>query len=212
MKIVLILLVVITFEVNCQHHFRPEKRIRDKLALLVPKDYQFNEYEREIIDGCNTAKHSIYHTDIEKEFILLMNLARTSPTVLRSFIAHRYDSSFLSQLPPITHKQSRRVLKTSFGLHLSAKVHAKKSGKRGTIGHQNIDRRINTFNFYLKKGIYGENCSYSSSSHSLLHFLSLMKSKPHFVNIMQSEFNSVGVSFKPHLKFGMNSVTCFGRK
>lgn len=212
MKIVLILLVLATFEVNCQHHFRPEKRIRDRLALLAPKEYLFSEYERKVIDGCNTAKHSVYYTEIEKEFILLMNLARTSPSVLRSFIAHRYDSTFLKQLPSITCDSSRIILNTSFGLHLSARVHAKKSGRKGTIGHQNVDRRVYAFNFYFKSGQFGENCSYSSSSHPLVHFLILMKSKPHFVNIMQTKFNSVGVSFKPHTKFGMNSVTCFGSK
>lgn len=212
MKIFLMLLSLITFEGSCQHHFRPEKRVRDQLALLVPKDYQFNEYEQEIIDKCNTAKHSLFHTDIEKEFILLMNLARTNPTVLRSFITHRYDSTFWKQFPPIVLDQSRQVLKPSFGLHLSASVHAVKSGKRGTMGHQNIDRRINTFNFYFKRGVYGENCHYSSSSHPLTHFLSLMNSKPHFGNIMHAGFNSVGVSFKPHSKFGMNSVTCLGKK
>lgn len=212
MNRVLFIFVLIAFEANCQHHFRPEKRVRDRLALLVPKDYQFNEYEKEIIDACNTAKHSHYHTDIEKEFILLMNLARINPVVLRSFITHRYDSSFWNQLPTIVLDPSRPVLKPSFGLHLSASVHAVKSGKRGTMGHQNINRRINTFNFYFKRGVYGENCHYSSSSHPLTHFLSLMKSKSHFKNIMNSEFNSVGVSFKPHSKFGMNSVTCFGWK
>lgn len=212
MKIFLMLLSLITFEGSCQYHFRPEKRVRDQLALLVPKDYQFNEYEQEIIDKCNTAKHSLFHTDIEKEFILLMNLARTNPTVLRSFITHRYDSSFWRQLPSIVFDPSTPILKPSFGLHLSARVHAKKSGKRGTVGHQNIDQRINAFNYYFKKGSYGENCSYKSSSNPLLHFLSLMNSKPHFANIMDTEFNSVGVSFKPHSKFGMNSVTCFGWK
>lgn len=212
MKVISFILVLLAFQGNSQHHFQPEKRIRDRLALLVPKDYLFDKEEQEIIERCNTAEHSIYHTDFEKEFILLMNLARTNPKVLCSFITHRYDSSLWKQLPLITFDSSRLILKSSYGLHLSARVHAKKSGRMGTMGHQNIDRRINLFNFYFKQGTYGENCHYSGSSHPLLHFLSLMKSRPHFKNIMLVEFNSVGVSFKPHSKFGVNSVTCFGRK
>lgn len=212
MKIVLILLVLTTFEVNCQHHFRPEKRIRDRLALLAPKEYQFNEYEREIIDGCNTAKHSFYHTEVEKEFILLMNLARTSPTVLRSFVTHRYDSSLFKQLPTISLKSSRPLLKASYGLHLSALTHAKKSGKKGTTGHQSFRRRIKLFNFYFRQGTYGENCHYGNSGHPLLHFISLMNSKRHYSNIMDADFNAVGVSFNTHRVYGMNSVTCFGLK
>lgn len=212
MKCILILSLLITFNCKSQQHFRPEKRIRDQLALLVPKEYGFNQEELAVIDACNTAKHSPFHTDVEKEFILLMNLARTNSTVLQSFISHRYDSSFWNQLPTITSNNSKPLLKVSFGLHLSAKVHAKKSGKRGTIGHQNMDRRIKAFNFYFKAGMYGENCNYSSRSHPLTHFLSLMNSKQHFANIMRAEFNSVGVSFQPHIKFGVNSVSCFGKK
>lgn len=212
MKLISFILMLLALQGNSQQHFRPEKKIRDRLARLVPKNYLFNKEEQAIIDRCNTAQHSIYYTDTEKEFILLMNLARSNPTALQSFITHRYDSSLWKQLPSITSDSSRLILETSFGLHLSALVHAKKSGRMGTMGHQNIDRRIKMFNFYFRSGAYGENCNYSSSSHPLLHFINLMRSNPHFKNIMSSNFNSVGVSFKNHVRFGKNSVTCFGWK
>lgn len=192
---------------------KEEDEERKKLEALTPKIFAFNQRETAIIHRCNTAKHSWYHSESEKEFILLMNLARIDKETLNSYISHRYDSSFIYQLPEIRIDKKRLILKSSYGLHLSAKVHAKKSGRKGTTGHQNVDRRLKMFNFYFKRHpIYGENCSYNDTDHPLIHFIQLMNSKPHYKGIMDVEFNAVGVSFKQHIIYGMNSVTCFGFK
>lgn len=201
-----------------QHNFRPAPEVAAKLAIrneeregLIPKTYTFSKEDENVIDRCNTAKKSFYHNKEEREFILLMNLARVDKEVLYKYITHRYDPLFISKLPIIPANERRLILKSSHGLHLSAKVHAKKSGRNATVGHQNLNRRIRMFNFYFKRyPIYGENCSYNDTNHPLVHFIQLMNSKPHFINIMDVEFNAVGISFKKHVKYGMNGVTCFG--
>lgn len=214
------LLLTSSIDVLSQHNFRPETEVAAKLAIrkkeregLIPKDYTFSNQQQVVINQCNTAKNSFYHTSEEKEFILLMNLARVDKETLYSYIIHCYDSIFITHLPEIRLNEKRLILKSSYGLHLSAKVHAKKSGRKGTIGHQNMGRRVRMFNFYFKRQpIYGENCSYNDTTHPLVHFIQLMNSKPHFKNIMDVEFNAVGISFKKHKQYGMNGVTCFGIK
>lgn len=214
------LLLFLSINALAQHNFRPEPEVAAKLAIrkneregLIPKNYTFSNQQQVVIDRCNAAKNSSYHTSEEKEFILLMNLARVDKETLYSYITHRYDSMFITQLPDIRLDEKRLILKSSFGLHLSAKVHAKNSGRKGTTGHQNLDRRVKMFNFYFKRNsIYGENCSYNDTNHPLVHFIQLMNSKRHFNNIMDVEFNAAGVSFKKHIKYGMNGVTCFGSK
>lgn len=228
MKWLVLTLSIFTIQGFSQHHFKPSKEVADKLKARTEKKesdkrayeealrrklYKFDDKELLIISGCNTAKNSSYHTQNEQEFILLMNLARTNEGVLHSYIAHTYDTSFVNQLPPIPKSDKRLILDPSFGLHLSAKVHAKKSGRKGTIGHQNMDRRVRMFNFYFKsQPIYGENCSYNDTVHPLVHFIQLMNSPGHFSNIMRVDYNVAGVSFKKHIKYGMNGVTCFGFK
>lgn len=214
-----IVLLVLSHQAFSQQ-FRPEPEVAAKLAVrkkeregLIPKDYTFSEKEAITISRCNTAKKSLYHTKEEKEYILLLNLARVDKETLYSYIIHRYDSLFISQLPEIRIDKKRLILKSSYGLHLSAKVHAVKSGREGTTGHQNLDRRVKMFNFYFKRQpIYGENCSYNDTNHPLVHFIQLMNSPGHFANIMRVDYNAAGVSFKKHSKYGMNAVTCFGFK
>ncbi len=195
-------------------NFRPSEAKRKELETrkerLVKKDVKFSDSEMEEIATCATAIDCRYLTELEKEFILLHNLARTNPQFFKKYVVMTYDSSFLQKIPPIA-PVKRLILKPLHGLYLSAKEHAKKSGKNGTTGHQNFNSRIKKYNLFKHFNSVAENCSYNREF-ALLHFLSLLNSSGHFRNIMTPEFNYIGVSLKPHSKYGTNIVTCFASK
>jgi hypothetical protein len=185
-----------------------QKSILERQKSKTYKNFSFNDEETLIIQKCNTAKDVDYLTADEKEMIILHNLARVYPNFLPKYVANQYDTSFSNKLPKYNIIAELSILYPMHGLFKSAKMHAIKSGKNGTTGHQDVNERISKHNRKLE--ISGENCSYYDD-YVINHFLGLMNSKPHFSNIIDKSYNSIGLSKQPHIKFGTNFVMCFGK-
>ena len=223
-KIIFFILVLSPLNVLSQN-FRPslEKRqeIEQRKKVMEQekekvryKNFNFSREQIEIIKKCNTAENSKYLTFNEREFILLHNLVRIDPEFFKIYISLQYDSSLVKLIKPKLIHSNRSLLQPDFGLYKSAKTHSIKSGKKGTIGHQNLDKRILKYNYHFvkkEKMFYGENCSYGDQT-IVEHFISLLNSPGHFKTLMTPTFNSIGVSQQPHVKYSDNVVACFAKK
>lgn len=212
----LLIILILPFFASAQN-FRPDsakrKELEQRKEIKRYKNFKFPPLQQEIIDKCNTAASESYLTFEEKEFILLHNLARTNPEFFKTYVTLQYDSSYTSKIPNIKNID-RNLLQPDKGLFQSAKMHAIKSGKNGTIGHQNLDKRILKYNYHFvkkDKRYYGENCSYGDKT-AIEYFIGLLNSAGHFKNIMIPEYNRIGVSEQSHIKYVTNMVSCFAKK
>ncbi len=96
-----------------------------------------------------------------------------------------------------------------------AQGHARKSGEKGTTGHNEFEKR---FKPLLGKPYVqvAENCSYGYEQ-AIDIVISLLidegiKSLGHRKNMLSKEFNSVGVAIRPHRKYRINCVIDFGSR
>lgn len=187
---------------------------------LVRKEYKFAEWDQATLDKANTAKNADYLTEVEKEVIMLCNLARMNgrlfaDTYLKQYLEEgiveksQYTGSLIADL-----RKTKKLnpLVPQKDLFECAKAHAIESGKKGTIGHQNFSKRFKT---HAPKYVEtGENCDYGSNE-AIDIVMSLLidedvPDKGHRKNILDPKFKSVGVSIQPHKKEEWNCVMDFG--
>jgi uncharacterized protein YkwD len=179
----------------------------------------WNRWDSLVIAKANTAIDEDYMTSEEKLVILITNLARAdgplfSETFLNTYLEgeekNKYTRSLYKELKSIKNFQPLYPEKDLFK---AAEGHAVKSGKNGQVGHQGFDAR---FKPLMKKyNSVAENCAYGFDQ-ALDNVLQLLidegvPSLGHRVNILNSEFNSIGVSIQPHKGYRFNCVMDFGR-
>jgi hypothetical protein len=173
----------------------------------------FTRSEKALIRKANTARFAFYHGRRMKEFIRLMNLARTDPALLDKYVDNKYDMD-ISRVVALAADRVLHpavLLRPSLGLHLGSWWHAIESGLKGTVGHQGFDkRRLATLNLNtLLPGVAsGENCEYGNNE-ALNIFIALMNSTGHRANILDPSYMRVGVSKKWHKIYTRNTVTMF---
>lgn len=204
-KILLSLLLIFSgFLLNAQ------KTINDKV---------WSRWDSLTIAKANTAQNVNYLTGEEKLVILITNLARTdgflfSETFLTSFLEgeekNKYTKSLFKDLKNI---KGLSLLYPEEDLFKIAEGHAIKSGKSGHAGHQGFDAR---FKPVMKKyNSVAENCAYGydQAIDIVLRLLidKDIKDLGHRVNMLSPDFNSIGVSIKPHKTYRFNCVMDFGR-
>ena len=168
----------------------------------------------------NTAVNADYMTQEEKTVILITNLARLdgqlfSETFLDTYLAdeekNKYSRSLYKDLKPV---KNLPMLNPEQDLFEAARGHALKSGKNGQVGHQGFDSR---FKPLMKKyNSVAENCAYGyEKGIDIAIQLLIDKDVPslgHRTNMLNPEYNSVGVSIEPHKTYKFNCVMDFGRK
>ena len=100
-------------------------------------------------------------------------------------------------------------------LTVVAQGHATKSGKTGHMGHKDFKKR---FKSLMGNPYYhvGENCSYGYEQ-AIDIVITLMidegiKDVGHRINILNEDFNSVGVAIRPHKNYRINCVIDFGQQ
>ncbi len=190
-------------------------------ATLQAQDKDpLQDWDQAVISKANTAAEADYLTETEKRVILLTNLARTNgPLFAQTFLSEwmedkkqtRYSRSLERELKKISNLP---LLVPQKDLYDIAFGHAKKSGKRGTTGHQDFDKR-----FRPVMGTYsmvGENCAYGyNRARDIVIGLLIDEGIPdlgHRKNMLNPEFNSVGVAIQPHKTYQYNCVMDFGRR
>ncbi len=168
---------------------------------------------------CNTAATTPYLSSDEKEIIYILNLIRTNPVLFSNTVLKKYPSLsgkgylatdefyYQSLVNTLTKMQPLNMLTPDKACFESAQCHATSSGAAGYAGHKRISD-----NCEKKKTYNGECCDYGNSD-PLEIVLSLLidEGVPSLGHrsIFLSSYTKVGVSVKPHKKYGTNTVFDF---
>ena len=196
------------------------------LLLPLPLEAQSNPWaawESDIIRSLNTGIDKEYLNEEEKKVILFMNMARFDGPLFESTFLQSYLQEKQQENNTYT-RSLRKDLKKISGLSplipekdltSVAQGHARKSGEKGTTGHQDFNKRFeallgNPYNHV------GENCSYGYEQ-AIDIVISLLidegvKSLGHRKNILADDFNSIGVAIRPHKSYRTNCVMTFGSR
>jgi uncharacterized protein YkwD len=179
-----------------------------------------NSWDKEILAKANTAIHAEYLSQEEKNVILYTNLARLNgPLFAETFLSEFLQKNqvkqqkFVNSLKKDLKKSPAMApLQSQKDLSEAAKGHAEASGKKGSLGHQNFQARTKTV--LAKYRNIGENCQYGySDGFSIVLDLLIdegIEDLGHRKNILNPEFENIGVSIQPHKKFRFNSVMNYG--
>lgn len=180
-------------------------------------------WTKEELESANTAKDVDYLTDDEKQVIMLCNLARCNgpkftKTYLDKWLERKTKNEYTRSLYEDLSKISKLpMLKPNEILYSTATKHAIDMGVTGQQGHNSSDGT--SFGKRVMKAygphLIGENCSYGVQNPEDIVILLLIddgvKSLGHRKNILNEQFNEIGVSIKPHKSiYKYNSVLDFG--
>ncbi len=175
----------------------------------------------EMIARANTAQGEGYLSQVEKDVILYMNLARMDGNMFLEYIARPYiaehtksTSYTRSLIRDLKKVNDLSPLLPQRDLYDAALEHATTMGKSGRIGHGNFSKRMKD---YLKKyNVMAENCSYGS--HDAIEIVMDLlidegiSGLGHRKNILNENMLYVGVATAPHRKYETNCVQIFGGK
>ncbi len=183
-------------------------------------DKTWARWDSAVLSKANTGANADYLSPEEKMVLLITNLARLdgplfSETFLDNFLQgeekNKYSKSLYKDLKSV---KGLQPLNPEMDLYSAASGHALKSGKNGQVGHQGFDAR---FKPLMKKyNSVAENCAYGYEK-GIDNAIQLLIDKDvpslgHRTNMLNPEYNSVGVSIKPHKTYKYNCVMDFGRK
>ena len=190
---------------------------------MLAQSNAWDQWDPEVVRVLQKAYKAEYLNEEEKKVVLLLNMARHDgplfeETFLQSYIEdnHMKMSKYVKSLTRDLKKTSGlQPLLIEKDLTAVAQGHANKMGKSGRVGHQGFNKRFeplmgNPYNHV------GENCSYGYEL-AIDIVLSLLidegiSNVGHRKNILNEEFNSVGVAIRPHKGYRVNCVIDFGRQ
>jgi len=182
----------------------------------------WDSWDPDVIRSLHTGAGIGYLTEEEQKVVLFMNMARFDGPLFASTFLDAYveensmeNTSFLRSLYKDLKKKSELVpFKVEEDLTSVAQGHADLSGRTGHVGHKNFDKRFAPLrgNPYTA---WAENCSYGYKD-AVDIVISLLidegiKGVGHRLNILNEEFNSVGLAIYPHKTYKTNCVIDFGK-
>lgn len=167
----------------------------------------------------DSVSHLVRLGSDERHILLLLNLARMNgPLFAQTFLEYFIDSvkyernSFLeslilqlSQLSPLP------IIVPDSELTAIARSHAHTMGENGQVGHNDFDRRYES---PLSKGkMVAENCFYGPAKALIIVSELLIDNGiadlGHRRNILDPQFNQIGIAIAPHTGYGTNCVMSF---
>lgn len=179
----------------------------------------YSQQELSTIKRCNTARCAFYMRKRCRRMVLMSNLLRKDPLLLHKYMSIQTDSSSTNSKSYFARLNNRHeadfmretpLLKPSFGLFVSSKIHAINSGLKGRSGHQGLDLRMRLGLNWNR--IYGENCFYGRLDEYEM-MVGWINSDGHYGNLVAKTYYRIGISGFWHRKFGQNYVQVFsGRK
>lgn len=182
--------------------------------------FDLEKWGQEVLARANTAKDVTYLSEEEKDLIFLTNLARLdgelfSETILDNYLkdkkSNRYTRSLYRDLKKI---KDLPLLQPEKELYDAAYEHAETSGKRGTTGHQRFGKRYDPL--MKEYNEIGENLAYGyRSAPDILIQLLIDEGIPdlgHRKNLLNPNFNAIGVAIESHKEYRFNCVMSFGKK
>lgn len=182
--------------------------------------YPFSKWDDSVLEEAHTAKDAEYMTAQEKEVIFLCNLARLNPKLFAETYLQQYvdslnlpkNSSVNSLFSTLKKTKKMGLLLPQKDLFEVAKTHAEDSGKKGTVGHQNVTSRFKKM--APRYSETAENCDYGNEN-ALDIVMSLLidegvADRGHRENILDKNMKSIGVAIREHKKFDFTCVMDFG--
>ncbi|MCK4920209.1 MAG: CAP domain-containing protein [Bacteroidales bacterium] len=178
------------------------------------------QWDKDVISKANTGANTSYLSEEEKKVILLTNLARYdgklfSESFLEDFLQGQKPTKFTRSLFRDLEKvKSLPMLEPEKDLFEIALGHAELSGKNGTTGHQRFEKRFDPV--MGKYNAVAENCAYGfeNAFNNVLQLLidEGINDVGHRKNMLNPDYNSIGVSIQDHKEYRFNCVMDFGRK
>jgi hypothetical protein len=189
------------------------------LSSVSPLSAYSKEWNDIKYSGCNTAAAVPYLSKDEKELIYILNLVRTNPVLFNNTVVKKYpqvsgktylfkdEQYYRSLVKTLANMQPLRLLEPDRTLFESAQCHAESSGQKGYVGHKRVNSTCERLKSY-----YGECCDYGNKE-PLDIIMSLLidegvPSLGHRVLFLRN-YTKLGVSIKPHVKWGTNAVFDF---
>ncbi|MEN9511041.1 MAG: hypothetical protein RLZZ370_860 [Bacteroidota bacterium] len=179
----------------------------------------YSQQELNTVQRCNTARLAFYMRKRCRRMVLMSNLLRKDPLLLHKYMSLQTDSNSTNSKSYFARLNIRQeadfmretpLLKPSFGLYVSSKIHAINSGINGRSGHQGLDLRMRLGLNWNR--IYGENCFYGRLNEYEM-MVGWINSDGHYGNLVAKGYYRIGISGFWHRKFGQNYVQVFsGRK
>jgi len=171
------------------------------------------------LDAANTAKNVDYLTVNERNVIFYLNLARINGKLFAQTYAQKYIDStkwkkniyVTSLITTLKNQSYLKPLIPSKEVSDIAKKYAILMGKEGFTGHRDTDKRFSALKTGYKSR--GENCDYGNKN-SLAIVMNLLiddgiSSYGHRKNILDKEYNYIGVSIQPHKTYKYTCVMDF---
>lgn len=187
------------------------------------------------IEALDTARSADYLSKIEKDVVLELNKARSDPrkyaalyispmvkkfngNVYNGVLETREGAAVVSECVEYMFKlKGMEPLRIESGLSTAAKTHAVSQGKAGKTGHTRVDgtQFSNALKKYGSSNSIGENISYGEkSARSIVIQLLIddgVKLRGHRMNILEKNFNCVGVGCSSHKNYGNECVITFAK-
>jgi hypothetical protein len=185
------------------------------LLLLASLSLESNaqQWTPEQLNSASTANGISYLSQVEKEAIMYINLARLYPQLFRKIEMKDYygpekygdylkKSDYLkSLLVKLDTMKAVGVLVFAEALYENAKCFAAESGDAGLVGHTRIK---------CPKGNYAECCSYGMETGKDIALQWLIdhdvQSLGHRENCLNPAYTKIGLSVHTHKEYGMCAV------
>jgi len=191
-------------------------------ASLVSQNPVWESWDPDVIRSLHTGAGIEYLTEEEQKVVLFMNMARFdgplfASTFLDAYVAENKveNSTYLRSLYKDLKKTSGLTpFQVEGDMTTVAQGHADLSGRTGHVGHKNFNKRFEPLRGNPYTG-WAENCSYGYKDAVEIVITLLIdegvKGVGHRMNILNEEFNSVGVAIYPHKTYKTNCVIDFGK-
>lgn len=199
-----------------------------EFLLFTPgttQDINFKEWDKAKLKKANTAFNTVYLSTDEKKVVYYVNLARINgklfaDTWLRAYVdsgyankRNKYVKSLFKDLYKLTELP---CLYPEKDLYKAALYHARDMGKTGKVSHNSSNGKSfpERLKWYIPKTYtIGENCDYGNNSPLEIVMRLLIDkgvaSLGHRKNILDADFEKIGVSIQPHKVYGQNCVMDF---
>lgn len=183
--------------------------------------YPFNQWTTATIEKANTAANTDTMSRNEKAVVFFCNLARLNGKLFAKTFLQQYidsagieeDSVYVGTLfSDLKAAGSLPVFQPATDLQQIADSYARRSGQKGWTGHKYYHSRFR--NAYPNYWATGENCLYETSN-PLEIVLKLLidrgvESLGHRHNILDPNFNRIGIAIAPHSELSWVCVMDFG--
>lgn len=189
-------------------------------TAISQEDQRLKLWDSKKVEAARKAATAEYLTKNQVEMVFLMNLARTDGSLFYESFVIPYEE--MNESPKDTYIRSLKkdlqkvkdypLLFVQEDLTNAAVYHAESSGKSGQTGHPNYENRMLELNKKYKS--LGENADYGRlEALDIVMSLLIDRGIPdlgHRINILNPQYNSIGIGTATHKKYRTNTVMEFG--